>query len=72
MTNPCPICRILDAAQEQRLEVATILFNAACHVHCACAGVNHQPLVVHPHSRPGCRGFASRPHHPEPAAARST
>lgn len=58
MTNPCPICRILDAAQDQRLDVATTLFSAACKVHCRCAGINHQALVIHPHNRPGCLGFA--------------
>jgi hypothetical protein len=57
MAPPCPVCRLLAAANRQRLAVALQGLRAAAQVPCRCAGHKHTALLAHPHARPGCVGF---------------
>jgi hypothetical protein len=54
----CPICRIVEAANGQSLDVAIALFKIAAKMHCRCPGKKkHRPLLTHPHCQEGCVGF---------------
>jgi hypothetical protein len=67
MSDPtCAICRILDAAQGQRLDVAARLMRVASHVACTCPHDWHLGLLAHPHTVPGCQGYL--PVTPPPAS----
>jgi hypothetical protein len=57
--DPCPICRILAAAQGQVGPVALQLLLAATRVPCACPTQHHTPLAAHPHRQAGCGGYGA-------------
>jgi hypothetical protein len=62
MSEPgCPICRILQAAQGQRLDVFLRLMRVAHQMRCQCPDVRHTPLLAHPHRRLGCVGYVPLP-----------
>lgn len=56
----CPVCTILAAMRHQVSAVQISLLWTVAKVPCRCAGHAHDPLVQHPHTRPGCCGYALR------------
>jgi hypothetical protein len=54
----CPICRLVDAAQGQRIDIAQDVIALALRYTCTCRGTKHRPLAQHPHVADGCQGYA--------------
>jgi hypothetical protein len=55
----CLICRIIACADRQPFGVTTHLLAAASAIRCQCPGTKHEPLAQHPHTRDGCKGYAT-------------
>lgn len=53
----CPVCRILDAAQGQQIDIAIDLLRRAGKMRCRCVGNTHHILLAHPHTELGCVGY---------------
>jgi hypothetical protein len=60
LDESCAICRILQAAVGQKLTTGIRLLRVADQVRCHCPGTRHRALYAHPHTPPGCAGYALR------------